>query len=209
MSITYAIIGSDNGLSPGRYHAIIWTNAGILLIGPLGTNFNEILITIYAFSFTKIHLKMLSTSTSTSIQDGPGTTKCPLWHKVLGVSLRCRCRYKCRLKSKIHRGDSSDQLKHGIWKSLPLDKLKGKCSMPMYKGGAWVLIHWANCRHAVSGYCPGVVCCPGPLILSAAGVSAWRFQHWGHGQLHEPRIFYPSGHWPETVTNAHVSAHLR
>ena len=28
-------------------------------------------------------------------------------------------------------------------------------------------------------------------------------------QLHEPRIFYPSGHWPETVTNAHVSAHFR
>ena len=28
-------------------------------------------------------------------------------------------------------------------------------------------------------------------------------------QLHEPRIFYPSVHWPETVTNAHVSAHFR
>ena len=39
-----SIIGSDNGLSPGRRQAIIWTNAGILLIGPLGTNFNEILI---------------------------------------------------------------------------------------------------------------------------------------------------------------------
>ena len=33
-------IGSDNGLSPGRRQAIIWTNAGILLIGPLGTNFS-------------------------------------------------------------------------------------------------------------------------------------------------------------------------
>ena len=30
-----------------------------------------------------------------------------------------------------------------------------------------------------------------------------------HVVLHEPRIFYPSGHWPETVTNAHVSAHFR
>ena len=29
------IIGSDNGLSPGRHKAIIWTNDGILLIGPL------------------------------------------------------------------------------------------------------------------------------------------------------------------------------
>ena len=30
--------------------AIIWTNAGILLTGPLGTNFNEILIEIHIFS---------------------------------------------------------------------------------------------------------------------------------------------------------------
>ena len=43
-------IGADNGLSPGRHQAIIWTNAGILLIGRLGTNFSEILIEIHAFS---------------------------------------------------------------------------------------------------------------------------------------------------------------
>ena len=54
------IIGTDNGLSPGRRQAIIWTNAGILLIGPLGTNFGEILIEIYTFSFKKMHLKMSS-----------------------------------------------------------------------------------------------------------------------------------------------------
>ena len=54
------IIGSDNGLSPGRRQAIIWTNAGILLIGPLGTNFSEILIKICTFSFKKMHLKMSS-----------------------------------------------------------------------------------------------------------------------------------------------------
>ena len=51
-------IDSDNGLSPGRRQAIIWTNAGILLIGLLGTNFSEILIKIYTFSFKKMHLKM-------------------------------------------------------------------------------------------------------------------------------------------------------
>ena len=45
---------------PGRRQAIIWTNAGILLIGPLGTNFSEILIKIYEFSFKKIHLKLSS-----------------------------------------------------------------------------------------------------------------------------------------------------
>ena len=55
-----AIISSDNGLSPGRRQAIIWTNAGILLIGPLGTNFSEILIEIQTFSFRKMHLNMSS-----------------------------------------------------------------------------------------------------------------------------------------------------
>ena len=54
------IIGSDNGLSPGRRQAIIWTNAGILLIEPLGTNFSEILIGIQSFSFKKMRLKMSS-----------------------------------------------------------------------------------------------------------------------------------------------------
>ena len=53
-------IGSDNGLSPGRRQAIILTNAGMLLIGPFGTNFSEISIEIDAFSFKKIHLKMSS-----------------------------------------------------------------------------------------------------------------------------------------------------
>ena len=53
-------IGSDNGLSPGWRQAIIWTNAGILLFGPLGTNFNETSIEIHAFSLKKIHLKLSS-----------------------------------------------------------------------------------------------------------------------------------------------------
>ena len=54
------IIGSDNGLSPYRRQAIIWTNAGILLIGPLRTKFSEILIGIQTFSFKKMHLKVSS-----------------------------------------------------------------------------------------------------------------------------------------------------
>ena len=44
----------------GRRQAIIWTNAGILLIGPLGTNFNEILIKILILSFRKMRLKVSS-----------------------------------------------------------------------------------------------------------------------------------------------------
>ena len=62
------IICSDNGLSPDRRQAIIWTNAGKLLIGPLGKFgpinfseiFSEILIEILTFSFKKIRLKLSS-----------------------------------------------------------------------------------------------------------------------------------------------------
>ena len=55
-----AVIASDNGLSPGWHQAIIWTSAGILLIGPSGTNFIEIFIGIQTFSFKKMHWKMAS-----------------------------------------------------------------------------------------------------------------------------------------------------
>ena len=54
------IIVSDNGLPPGRRQAIIWTNAGILLFGLIGTNFREILVRIQTFSFKKLHLKTSS-----------------------------------------------------------------------------------------------------------------------------------------------------
>ena len=50
----FTIIGSDNGLSPIRRQAIIWTNAGILL-----TNFSEILIQIHTFSIKKMRLKSI------------------------------------------------------------------------------------------------------------------------------------------------------
>ena len=55
------IIGSDNGLLPGQRQAIIWTNAGLLSVGSVGTNFSEILIEIYIFSFKKMHVNISST----------------------------------------------------------------------------------------------------------------------------------------------------
>ena len=58
--IKLTIFGSDNGLSPGRRQAIICTNARILLIRTLGTNFSEILSEILTFSFTKMRLKVSS-----------------------------------------------------------------------------------------------------------------------------------------------------
>ena len=54
------INGSGNGLSPGRRQAIILTSAGLLLIGPLGTNFSEISIGTQTFTFKKMHLKISS-----------------------------------------------------------------------------------------------------------------------------------------------------
>ena len=66
-----AIVGSHNCLSPGRRHAIIWTDAGILLIGPSETDFNEILIKNHAFSFKKIYLKMSPDSKVHEANMGP------------------------------------------------------------------------------------------------------------------------------------------
>ena len=40
-SVNWVSIYSDNGLSPGRHQAIIWTTVGTSLIGPLWTNFSE------------------------------------------------------------------------------------------------------------------------------------------------------------------------
>ena len=55
-----AIIGSDNGLSPDWCQAIIWTKAGLLLFGPSGTNYSEILIEILTFAFNKMRLRVSS-----------------------------------------------------------------------------------------------------------------------------------------------------
>ena len=52
------IIGSNNDLSPCRCQAGIWSNDRILLIGPFGTYFSEILIEIDAFPFRKMRLKV-------------------------------------------------------------------------------------------------------------------------------------------------------
>ena len=51
-----SITDSDNGLSPGRCQAIIWTSAGIFLIQTLGTHFSKIL----TISFKKMRLKWSS-----------------------------------------------------------------------------------------------------------------------------------------------------
>ena len=49
---TLTIIGSDNGLSPGRCQTILWTNR-VLLIRTSVTNFSETFSEIHIFSFNK------------------------------------------------------------------------------------------------------------------------------------------------------------
>ena len=67
------VTGSDNGMSSNRRQANIWTNAGILLIGPSVTNFREISIRILSFSFKKIQLKMSSAKMTTILsREGRG-----------------------------------------------------------------------------------------------------------------------------------------
>ena len=56
------IIGSDNGLSPSRCQAIIWTNVEILSIRTFRTNISEILSEIHTIWLKKMFLKMPSTA---------------------------------------------------------------------------------------------------------------------------------------------------
>ena len=88
---------SDNGLSPGRRQAIIWTNAGIVLIWTIGTNFSEILIEIHTLPFTKMHLKMssgkwrtfcLGLNVSKKCQDISFCTRCYLLCLNRGAALK-------------------------------------------------------------------------------------------------------------------------
>ena len=59
-SVNRVSICSDNGLSLIQRQAIIYTNAGLLSIGPLGTDFSEIWIEIQNFLFAVLHLKTSS-----------------------------------------------------------------------------------------------------------------------------------------------------
>ena len=76
-SLNRVSIGSDNGLSPIRCQAIIWTSAGLLSTGHLGTNFSEILAKIQNFSFTKMHLKISSANRRPFCPGGDELRWCP------------------------------------------------------------------------------------------------------------------------------------
>ena len=85
-------ISSGNGLQPVWRQTITWTNADVLSIGPLGTNFSEIRIKIKNFSFMKMHLK---TSTAKWRPFCPEGNEYILmsWCKIGASPLRTHCRY--------------------------------------------------------------------------------------------------------------------
>ena len=60
MSLNQTTIGSDNGLSPVRCQAILWTHADSLSLSnePLATNLSEISMKMNMFAFKKMYFKM-------------------------------------------------------------------------------------------------------------------------------------------------------
>ena len=113
------IIGSDNGLSPDRRQAIIWTNAGILLIGPLGTNFSEILIEILTFSFKKMRLKVLSVKRRpfcldlNVVMDFIATDNIECWTWFIMNCRKCLC--MCCKDKTISRSTRMSCIQNGRW----------------------------------------------------------------------------------------------
>ena len=81
LSVNWVSICSGNGLSLGRCQAIAWTNAGLLSIRPLGTNFSEIRIKIQNVSFKKMHLKTSSARMAAIGSRGRWVKnfRCPFW----------------------------------------------------------------------------------------------------------------------------------
>ena len=79
--VNLTIIGSDDGLSCCWRQTTIWSNAGILLIEPSGTNISEILMEIQTFSSKKMHFKM------SSIKWRPFCLDLNLFNKVLIYSV--------------------------------------------------------------------------------------------------------------------------
>ena len=102
--------GSDNGLSPDRRQAIIWTNAGILLIQTLGTNFGEILRDIYTFSFMKMYLKMSSVKWRSSCLGLNVLTKLR-YYGIQGVGLNWFQSYLTKRAQYVQWNDTSSSIR--------------------------------------------------------------------------------------------------
>ena len=91
-SVNWVSIGSDISLSPVRHQAIAWTNADLLSIGTLRTNFSEIRIKIQNVSFMKMHSKMSSAKWRPLC---PGGDELTSW---IVTKRRPFCRQRCHVQ---------------------------------------------------------------------------------------------------------------
>ena len=171
------IIGSDNGLSPGRRQAIIWTNDGILLNRTLGTTFSDILGEIHSFSFSKMHLKMSSAkwrlfglglnelmhkclwSHCCFFQLLAGTQHCPDIRYDSQWSLYLVSSYESQ---KIRKRKRSIILKNLKYRNIQAEKssrninicfpwlgvlIRGRVNEPYYLSQSWPIWSTINCRY--------------------------------------------------------------
>ena len=74
--------GSDNGLSPVRYHTIIWTNANLLSVGPLATNVSRISMKANICTL-KMYFKMPCAKWWPYYRGPPCVNKCTVMAKFL------------------------------------------------------------------------------------------------------------------------------
>ena len=82
------------GFSPIQRQAITWTNANLLSIEPLETNFSEIWIKVLIFSFRKMCLKMSCAKMVAILSRGEisyykTTTEKTQWQLFMWISWRC------------------------------------------------------------------------------------------------------------------------
>ena len=144
------IIGSDNGLTPGRRQAITWSNAVILLIGPSGTNLSEILIKIHTFQGNAYKTVVCKTA---AILSQPQCVRLssarllPIWSsKRLVNSLapgRPRCHFKTAIFNFILLIGIFTSSKYNALRWMPRDLTDDKSTLVQVM--AW-------CRQATSHY---------------------------------------------------------
>ena len=115
------ITSPDNDLSPGRRQAIIWTNAGILFIRTLGTNFSESFININTFWLKKVHFKMSSGRWQPSYIGLNVLNWCP--SEYIRFELHCCFRRPRRWRNAIMCGDAHASYYSGSWLTLVIDHL--------------------------------------------------------------------------------------
>ena len=128
------ITGSDSGLSPGRRQAIIWTNAEILLIRPLGANFSEILIEIDTFSLKKKVIWKCRLEMATILP------------RPQGVNLPCP---NCIVTASLHQVSQNGM---SVTRYSFLTHTESTCTDSTFKGPSWQLSEkiWRSILYVLS-----------------------------------------------------------